>query len=833
MKYHLIAVVGLLVVGCAPAPPRVVEEIEFGKKSEKAGKTPSGKSASAGSGASTGDMMKLLQRVNRYKALKAAQDWKGALDVIRGVIRRPVITEASFLADVNSLGIGALGDYANHFKADFAELDREALRYYAAARRHAANDGERQAQTDTTMGLYYSKTSRNGIAIGYIRRAIDYYTAAGNKFHTIKGYSDLAAVFGDRGELELERFFRAKAMKLAGAYFRIGSSPEPGQEWIFYSDLIKSTADNAAGRRDVAELERLWPVYRQISAKYFAFRSKSFITMSEYFAIAGNVDRARQLYAEGRRQFGRERNKLSKDIIRKLEIDMTCAEARISLTARDYGRAVRQYDDCFARFEAGGQRMNPAGYLRRANALEGAGRADRALRNYAQAIRLLERARRSFSVAERAAIFNSSVTRAPYWGRIRILAARAARSKQPDDFFRALRATEGIRARQFGELLGQDGDGGITPEQLKRFAAGLRDDTVVLNYTLMDDRVVLLAFTRKERRAAIIRYSREPFAKDMRSVRKMLADPQVPIRELNRRLADASKLLLAPVADLVVSKRRVVVLQDGAMNLVPFGLLSVSRTGYQPIILRRVVEIVPSLRFSIRAQGRRAAAPTRGLFAVGDPAYKRDVEAPPGLKRNDMKLVSRGSAYLKYFDRLPGTRSEVQGIAATLKRSGATALYGRQATESAIKTSDLSKFRYVHLATHGVLGGEIPGVSEPALVFADEKKEDGLLKASEAAKLKLNADLTVLSACNTGSGRLVVGEGVLGMSRAFLLAGSRSVVVSLWPVADETTALLMKQLYRNKQAGKRTAEALREAALEVRKRHPHPIFWAPFIVIGG
>ena len=833
-KHQLVIALSLVIAGCAPNPPRVVEEIEFGNKTRADGSAKTnapGKTSGTSASYTKDDALQLLAKVNQYKALKAKQDWKGALDVIRDIVRRPVIDEPSFLADVNGLAIGALGNYADHFKVDLRQLDREALDYYKVAKRHAGTDGERRAQTDTAMGLYYSKTARNGFAIGYIRNAIDYYTKAGNRFHAIKGYADLASVFGDRGELELEGFFRAKAMKLAGSYFRIGKSPPPGQEWIFYSDLIRSVADDAAGRRDVSELERLWPTFRKISATYFEFKPKPYVTMAELFAIGGDVDRARKLLAEGREKFAGGKG-LSKDLARRLETDMICTEARINLAARNFDRSVDLFERCFARFESQGMEQNPSGFIRRANALEGAGRFDRALASYAEGIRQLELGRSSFSVAERAAIFNSSVAREPYWGRIRILAARARQSGRPADFYVALRATEQIRARQFGELLGDKKGAEISTDRLRNFAATLDREAVVLNYTLMDDRIVLLAFTRTRRKIAIIPYQRKRFAADMRSVRKLLANPESSVSELDRRLADASKVLLAPVGAMVESKRRILVLQDGAMNLVPFGLLSATRT-YEPIVLRRVVEIVPSLRFAVRAKGRSAKARTRGLFAVGDPVYKRDVSAAPGLDRNDMKLVSRGSAYLKYFARLPGTRSEVQGIATTLKRAGATTLYGRQATESAIKAKDLSRFRYIHLATHGVLGGEIPGVSEPALVFADETKEDGLLKASEASKLKLNADLTVLSACNTGSGRLVVGEGVLGMSRAFLLAGSRSVVVSLWPVADATTALLMKRLYQKKHAGGRTADALRAAALEVRKRHPHPVFWAPFIVIGG
>ena len=107
------------------------------------------------------------------------------------------------------------------------------------------------------------------------------------------------------------------------------------------------------------------------------------------------------------------------------------------------------------------------------------------------------------------------------------------------------------------------------------------------------------------------------------------------------------------------------------------------------------------------------------------------------------------------------------------------------------------------------------------------------MKAGEASELRLNADLTVLSACDTGSGRYVTGEGVLGMGRAFLVAGSRSVLVSLWPVETFATEEFMVEFYRQIRSGVSKSSARRAAALTIRAKRPHPGFWAPFILVGG
>ena len=125
-------------------------------------------------------------------------------------------------------------------------------------------------------------------------------------------------------------------------------------------------------------------------------------------------------------------------------------------------------------------------------------------------------------------------------------------------------------------------------------------------------------------------------------------------------------------------------------------------------------------------------------------------------------------------------------------------------------------------------------------MLGSESAEDGFLTSSEVSLFKLDAELTVLSACNTGRGEVITGEGVMGMSRAFLAAGSRSVVVSLWPVASKQTELLMVDFYRKLRGGLPAAEALRAAKLEMVARarkagapESHPFFWAPFILLGG
>lgn len=768
----------------------------------------------------------------KYNEQKRLQDWAGALETIREELEKPAFTADEYLMSMNIVAISALGNYVYSTGVNSKALDAEALQYYESALRYAGDDMSQRVLAINVLALFYSKSGRNGQAVVYIRQALRHWRASGDKFQIIKGYNDLASTFGDQGEIELETYYRRKALEEAAGYYRIGSFPEHGsQQWVSYVDFLKAYADDMAAAGEESELERIWSIYRQVSDNYLQLRTLSYISMAEYFAISGNTKRARALLREGQRIWKGERAKFQ-SVAAKGDADIICTETRIELAAQRYDRAVDLFDECIKRFVALGIAPGPSIYRLRANALEATGALDKAIENYQRSISLLERVRSSYSVAERAATFNNPTFREPYWGLIRAFAKRGSLSGAPEDFFTALQATERIRARQFGELLSEAEAAQVTAAQLQALAENLPSDAVVLDYILMGRTIVVLAFTRGGRKISVIPYDRDAFNERARNIADLLADSSSSLPDLNRRLRETSDLLIRDMRPLLVGKRRVLLLQDGTMNLIPFGLFSADAKRYRPMIEDKVVQIVPSLRFLIRTSKQKAASSSSGLFAVGDPAYRSSFSAA-GLSQEEMRQVSRGSSYLKYFQRLPGTRREVLSISGLFDSKNVKTLFGREATESAIKTANLYGFKYVHLATHGILGGEVPGIGEPALVFADEKDEDGLLKASEAAQLKLNADMTVLSACNTGSGKLVVGEGVLGMSRAFLLAGSRSVVVSLWSVSDAATAHLMTQLYRYRRAGRSGPEALRLAALDVRKVQSHPVFWAPFIFVGN
>jgi CHAT domain-containing protein len=186
--------------------------------------------------------------------------------------------------------------------------------------------------------------------------------------------------------------------------------------------------------------------------------------------------------------------------------------------------------------------------------------------------------------------------------------------------------------------------------------------------------------------------------------------------------------------------------------------------------------------------------------------------------------------------RLPYTRGEVLGIGRLFPISQRDVYLGPEAREETLKSEKLDEFRYIHFASHGFLDETRPSRSGILFSQAPDSAESGVLRVDEIMRLKTNADLVTLSACSTGLGKLVNGEGILGLTRAFFYTGARNVAVSLWNVNDSATATLMASFYRNLNRGQAKAEALRQAKLGLIRGQQstwrHPYFWAAFIIEG-
>jgi CHAT domain-containing protein/tetratricopeptide (TPR) repeat protein len=340
--------------------------------------------------------------------------------------------------------------------------------------------------------------------------------------------------------------------------------------------------------------------------------------------------------------------------------------------------------------------------------------------------------------------------------------------------------------------------------------------------------------------------------------RLMLADAQYPAaaRELSR-------LVLGPVAGLL-ENRRIVIVSDGALQYLPFAALPApSGNADTPLVMEHEVTNLPSA--SVLAELRRQAlarvAPPKAVVVLADPVFdSRDerigssagTDAAAELTDSAAALweqsLSSGPRHLTsqpnadraapvYLNRLLWTRLEAAEILKVTPAGEGLQALDFEASRATALSPQLSQYRIVHFATHAVSDSEHPERSGLVLSLFDQHghPQNGFLGLEQIYSLNLPADLVVLSACETGLGREIGGEGLVGLVRGFMYAGATRVMASLWSVDDEVTALLMARFYKSlEQDGLSPAAALRAAQIEVRKdsRWSSPYYWAGFQIEG-
>jgi len=312
--------------------------------------------------------------------------------------------------------------------------------------------------------------------------------------------------------------------------------------------------------------------------------------------------------------------------------------------------------------------------------------------------------------------------------------------------------------------------------------------------------------------------------------------------EFEKAASELSRMILAPAA-AEFGKKRLVVVADGALQYVPFAALPVESN--RPLILDHELVSLPSASaFALQRQilANRPLAP-EAVAVIADPVFStndvrlggtavkesvstRIIEHGPGLPGDQLSIP-----------RLPFTRWEADQILAVSPAGSTLKAVGFNANRAVAGNGELSRYRYIHFATHGYVDTTRAGFSAVVLSMFDKdgKPQDGFLRTHDIYNLKLPAELIVLSACETGLGKEVTGEGLEGLTRAFMYAGARRVVVSLWNVNDKATAALMKDLYTEMLRNNKTpAAALRAAQIEMlrTRQWQSPYFWAPFVMQG-
>jgi CHAT domain-containing protein len=376
---------------------------------------------------------------------------------------------------------------------------------------------------------------------------------------------------------------------------------------------------------------------------------------------------------------------------------------------------------------------------------------------------------------------------------------------------------------------------GETPVINSEGIAALAPDakSALLEYVVTDDHTYLFTITKatgkgeSEVRSYTLPIKRAEMAKRIESFRRQLAGRDLSFRSEARQLY---QLLLKPAEAQLRDKTNLIIGPDDKLWDLPFQALLTGANRY--LIEGAAIAYTPSLtalrEMTKRRKNRGANSAPATLLAMGNPMLGKETIERATLTLRDEKL-----------DPLPEAEQEVKALSKLYGRSRSKIYIGASASENRAK-SESGQARILHFATHGIINNASPMYSHLVLARGDTN-EDGLLEAWELMRLDLNADLAVLSACETARGRASAGEGMIGLSWAMFVAGAPATVVSQWKVESASTRDLMLSFHRQMRASpvatksKSTkAEALRQAALRLMKnpQTSHPFYWAGFVLVG-
>jgi CHAT domain-containing protein/predicted negative regulator of RcsB-dependent stress response len=411
---------------------------------------------------------------------------------------------------------------------------------------------------------------------------------------------------------------------------------------------------------------------------------------------------------------------------------------------------------------------------------------------------------------------------------------------------RELQAKIRTTSPEYAKLTNPDPEKDIL--KLPQIQQQLDKDTLLLQYSLDEERSYLWAVTSTSMQAYTL-----PGRKEIEKVAERLHQDLQQATATDLAIESAkqlSQLILAPVADKLPGKRLVIV-ADGTLQTIPFGALAdITSNKYQPLMINHEIVNLPSAStIAIQRQklANRQAAP-RAIAILADPVYSATDERVTGKPANNQlgseldverSALARSAKSLKRngWDRLPYTAEEAKEILKLIPPATSLQALSFDANYDWATSSALNQFRILHFATHGFVNQEQPELSGIVLSLVDKKGKpiSGHLRLGDLFNQDYPAELIVLSACETGLGKNVNGEGLVGLTRGLMYAGAARVMVSLWQVNDAGTSELMQEFYKEMlQQGKNPAQALRAAQRKLWENPEwrSPYYWAGFTVQG-
>lgn len=369
----------------------------------------------------------------------------------------------------------------------------------------------------------------------------------------------------------------------------------------------------------------------------------------------------------------------------------------------------------------------------------------------------------------------------------------------------------------------------VQPLSVEEIQASLDNDTVLLEYYLGTEQSYLWLI--KKDKLTVFQLPKreiiEKLAFEARNALILQKNDQIKSEQIfNKKATQLSRILLAPTLSQL-KNQKLLIIPQGALQYIPFAALPKNN---RPLVIDHEIVYLPSASLVSVLQKKREAPYEKEIAIFADPVFSADDERLgrfASINENDKEK----------FSRLFASRFEAEKISSFIPKDESLVLFDSNANRTNFLKTDLSRYRILHFATHAFIDDKNPQLSSIILSRYDQegRRIKGQLRAAEIFNLNLNTEMVVLSGCQTAMGKNVRGEGMLGLSRGFLLAGTSRLLISLWEVEDKAAAELMTHFYRHYLKERQTpVAALRLAQIEIMKdrRWRSPLYWSAFILQG-
>ena len=741
--------------------------------------------------------------------------------------------------------------------------NQQALQCLEQAVRIAQTIGDkyRQARALEFTGYVYRSLGEFENALRSRQEALQLYKALGQQRQEAAVLSKIGPDYIDLGELEKARECLEQVVRLSQS-LELKEAEADALESIGYSYHFENDRQNT-----FIYYTRALAIWRALKDTPRVARNLAFLS-GEY---ARQANERQQAFATAGEAL---------DLLKSPDADKNTREMVLVNVGwayyklGEFEKALAFYDEPLRFYHEAGSNRNEAITLNHvATVLRDLGRLDEAKVNIERCIALMEFLREHAGNAAQQSSFIANYFEF-YEFYIDLLMRLHATKPQAGNDLAALAFTEKIKLRSLVELLAHARvelrDQPLSISEMQQQL--LDDNTMLLEFELGQERSYLWTVTRD----SVLGYrlpSKEIIETQARRVYELLTarqpTPNLTLGQQRAREKAAdlqyqteagvlSNMLLGAAARQLGNKRLLIV-ADGALQYIPFSVLptpasTTTETDLKPLILDHEIVSLPSA--SVLAALRRELADrkpaAKAVAVLADPVFETDdarvklripsattgvtSSASTATLKRALRSVRGDDGSVK-LQRLLFSRDEAEAILSlTPKESNLEALDFR-ANRTLAMSDELSKYRIVHFSTHGLLDSKRPELSGLVLSLVDEagRPQDGFLRLNDIFTLRLNADLVVLSACQTGLGKDVRGEGLIGLVRGFMYAGAPRVMASMWEVDDAATAELMKRFYRGVLQEKLTpAAALRAAQIEMLKKNhwQSPYYWGAFVLQG-